>query len=201
MTCHQKRKINEIHVEGHEELDTTSLREHEEFTKFKNIATIEFGRYEIETWYFLPFIPEYNDCSKLFFSEFCLNFMKRKEQLQRHMRKCNLKHPPSDEIYRSGTLSMFEVDGKKNKVYGQNLCYWAKLFLDHKTLHYDVNLFLFYVLRECDDRGCHMVGYFSKKKHSEEFYNLDCILTLPPYQRKDWEIPKLHSHMNFQRKK
>ena len=55
-----------------------------------------------------------------------------------------------------------QVDGKKNKVYGQNLCYLAKLFLDHKTLYYDVDLFLFYVLCECDDRGCHMVGYFSK---------------------------------------
>ncbi|RZC16369.1 putative MYST-like histone acetyltransferase 1 isoform B [Glycine soja] len=101
-------------------------------------------------------------------------------------RKCDLKHPPGDEIYRSGTLSMFEVDGKKNKVYGQNLCYLAKLFLDHKTLYYDVDLFLFYVLCECDDRGCHMVGYFSKEKHSEESYNLACILTLPPYQRKGY---------------
>ena len=55
-----------------------------------------------------------------------------------------------------------QVDGKKNKVYGQNLCYLAKLFLDHKTLYYDVDLFLFYILCECDDRGCHMVGYFSK---------------------------------------
>ncbi|KAF2296776.1 hypothetical protein GH714_001884 [Hevea brasiliensis] len=79
-----------------------------------------------------------------------------------------------------------EVDGKKNKVYGQNLCYLAKLFLDHKTLYYDVDLFLFYVLCECDDRGCHMVGYFSKEKHSEESYNLACILTLPPYQRKGY---------------
>lgn len=144
----------------------------------KNISTIELGRYEIETWYFSPFPAEYNDCLKLYFCEFCLNFMKRKEQLQRHMvshvssssfcslqclackesafsseslvdwildymflrgfllpillttlpnlysgflflficililnmkRKCDLKHPPGDEIYRSGTLSMFEV--------------------------------------------------------------------------------------------
>ncbi|EPS63196.1 hypothetical protein M569_11589, partial [Genlisea aurea] len=109
MTRHQKRKIDETHVEGHEELDAASLREHEEFTKVKNIATVELGRYEIETWYFSPFPPEYNDCTKLFFCEFCLNFMKRKEQLQRHMRKCDLKHPPGDEIYRNGTLSMFEV--------------------------------------------------------------------------------------------
>ncbi|CAL5348314.1 unnamed protein product [Camellia sinensis] len=273
MTRHQKRKIDETHVEeGHEELDAASLREHEEFTKVKNIATIELGRYEIETWYFSPFPPEYNDSLQLYFCEFCLTFMKRKEQLQRHMRKCDLKHPPGDEIYRSGTLSMFEIDGKKNKVYGQNLCYLAKLFLDHKTLYYDVDLFLFYVLCECDDRGCHMVGYFSKarriepgarlrrdlikareaqgdrlgatqcssrrsdltaqitfrmarnhrglrpmyhmrqigtlidrlrtcidslpfsfffdrlhsEKHSEESYNLACILTLPPYQRKGY---------------
>ncbi|XP_024374032.1 putative MYST-like histone acetyltransferase 1 [Physcomitrium patens] len=187
MTRHQKRKIEETHAEeGHEDFDAASLREHEEFTKVKNISKIELGRYEIDTWYFSPFPPEYSDCSKLFFCEFCLSFVKRKEQLARHMRKCDLKHPPGDEIYRQGSLSMFEVDGKKNKIYGQNLCYLAKLFLDHKTLYYDVDLFLFYILCECDDRGCHMVGYFSKEKHSEEGYNLACILTLPPYQRKGY---------------
>jgi MOZ/SAS family len=36
------------------------------------------------------------------------------------------------------------------------------MYLDHKTLYYDVEPFLFYVLCECDDRGCHFVGYFSK---------------------------------------
>ncbi|KAK7267111.1 hypothetical protein RIF29_19775 [Crotalaria pallida] len=72
MTRHQKRKIDETHVE-------------KEFTKVKNIATIELGRYEIETWYFSPLPPQYNDCLKLFFCEFSLNFMKRKEQLHRHM--------------------------------------------------------------------------------------------------------------------
>jgi len=30
------------------------------------------------------------------------------------------------------------------------------------------------------------VGYFSKEKHSPEEYNLACILTLPPYQRKGY---------------
>ncbi|KAF7726989.1 hypothetical protein EC973_008184 [Apophysomyces ossiformis] len=36
------------------------------------------------------------------------------------------------------------------------------MFLDHKTLYYDVEPFLFYILTETDDRGCHFVGYFSK---------------------------------------
>mgnify|MGYP002635093399 CR=1 FL=1 len=53
------------------------------------------------------------------------------------------RHPPGDEIYRKGNISMFEVDGSKQKVWCQNLCYLAKLFLDHKTLYYDVDVFFF----------------------------------------------------------
>lgn len=29
--------------------------------------------------------------------------------------KCVMKHPPGNEIYRHGTISIFEVDGRKNK--------------------------------------------------------------------------------------
>jgi hypothetical protein len=31
-------------------------------------------------------------------------------------RKCNLYHPPGNEIYRKDTISFFEIDGRKNKV-------------------------------------------------------------------------------------
>ena len=76
--------------------------------------------------------------------------------------KCGLNHPPANEIYRNGDISVFEVDGNINKIYCQNLCLLAKLFLDHKTLYYDVEPFLFYVLTQNDENGCHLVGYFSK---------------------------------------
>jgi len=112
--------------------------------------------------------------------------MKKKKTLLRHQTKCDLRHPPGNEIYRDGELSMFEVDGQKNKIYCQNLCILAKLFLDHKTLYYDVEPFLFYILTECDEKGCHIVGYFSKEKNSAEDHNLACILTLPPFQRKGY---------------
>ncbi len=46
--------------------------------------------------------------------------------------------------------------------YAQNLCLLAKLFLDHKTLYYDTDPFLFYVMTEFDQQGFHIVGYFSK---------------------------------------
>jgi hypothetical protein len=52
---------------------------------------------------------------------------------------------------------VLQVDGKKNRVYCQNLCLLSKLFLDHKTLYYDVDPFLFYVLCEVDSDGYHMV--------------------------------------------
>jgi hypothetical protein len=36
--------------------------------------------------------------------------------------KCKVRHPPGDEIYRDGAISIFEVDGRKNKVrYRRNL--------------------------------------------------------------------------------
>ncbi|NXV61980.1 KAT5 acetyltransferase, partial [Molothrus ater] len=76
--------------------------------------------------------------------------------------KCDLRHPPGNEIYRKGTISFFEIDGRKNKSYSQNLCLLAKCFLDHKTLYYDTDPFLFYVMTEYDCKGFHIVGYFSK---------------------------------------
>jgi len=57
-------------------------------------------------------------------------------------------------------VAVFEVDGKRHKTYCQNLCLLSKLFLDHKTLYYDVDPFLFYVLCEVDADGYHTVGYF-----------------------------------------
>jgi hypothetical protein len=38
----------------------------------------------------------------------------------------------------------------------------SQVFLDHKTLYFDVAPFLFYILTEVDEHGAHLVGYFSK---------------------------------------
>lgn len=122
----------------------------------------------------------------IYICEFCLKYRKSRKCLERHLVKCNLKHPPGNEIYRKDGISFFEIDGRKNKVYAQNLCLLAKLFLDHKTLYYDTDPFLFYVMTAFDSRGFHIVGYFSKEKESTEDYNVACILTMPPYQRKGY---------------
>lgn len=93
--------------------------------------------------------------------------------------KCDAKHPPGDEVYRDGSISVFEIDGRKNPVYCQNLCLLAKLFLGSKTLYYDVEPFLFYVMTEFNECGMHFVGYFSKVSffyllHSKQLVVLVC---------------------------
>ncbi|XP_012682593.1 histone acetyltransferase KAT7a isoform X3 [Clupea harengus] len=164
--------------------DLEKLRLQGQVTEGSNmIKTIVFGRYELDTWYHSPYPEEYARLGRLYMCEFCLKYMKSQTILRRHMAKCVWKHPPGDEIYRKGTISVFEVDGKKNKIYCQNLCLLAKLFLDHKTLYYDVEPFLFYVMTEADNTGCHLVGYFSKEKNSFLNYNVSCILTMPQYMR------------------
>ncbi|XP_041116973.1 histone acetyltransferase KAT6B-like isoform X4 [Polyodon spathula] len=146
-------------------------------------AVIEFGKYEIHTWYSSPYPQEYSRLQKLYLCEFCLKYMKSKNILKRHSKKCGWFHPPANEIYRKDNLSVFEVDGNVSKIFCQNLCLLAKLFLDHKTLYYDVEPFLFYVLTKNDEKGCHLVGYFSKEKLCQQKYNVSCIMIMPQCQR------------------
>jgi hypothetical protein len=54
-----------------------------------------------------------------------------------------VQHPPGNEIYRKASISVFEIDGRKNKIYAQNLCLLAKLFLDHKGNNSKISLAIF----------------------------------------------------------
>ena len=138
------------------------------------IKCINFGQYEIDTWHAAPYPEEYSRNEHLYICEFCLKYMNSDYVAWRHKLKCSARHPPGDEIYRDNivnpetkqetTLSFFEVDGRRNPLYCQNLCLLAKLFLGSKTLYYDVEPFLFYIMTENDEHGCHFVGYFSKEK-------------------------------------
>ncbi|EQL04196.1 Acyl-CoA N-acyltransferase [Ophiocordyceps sinensis CO18] len=150
------------------------------------IECIEFGGWEIDTWYAAPYPAEYSRNRVLYICEFCLKYMNSDYVAWRHKLKCATKHPPGDEIYRHESVSIFEVDGRKHPVYCQNLCLLAKLFLGSKTLYYDVEPFLFYILCEYDERGYHFVGYFSKEKRASSQNNVSCILTLPIHQRKGY---------------
>ncbi|EHB04846.1 Histone acetyltransferase KAT5 [Heterocephalus glaber] len=165
-------------------------------TQMKNIECIELGRHCLKPWYFSPYQQELTMLPVLYLCEFCLKYGHSLKCLQCHLTKCDLQHPPGNEIYGKGTISFFEIDGRKNKSYSQNLCLLAKCFLDHKTLYYDTDPFLFYVMTEYDCKGFHIVGYFSKEKESTEDYNVACILMLPPYQC--WGYGKLLIEFSYE---
>lgn len=177
-----QRRVREAELNG-EAAPTASAKVSGPPSKIKHI---NFGGFEIETWYAAPYPEEYSRNRVLYICEFCLKYMNSDYVAWRHKLKCPAKHPPGDEIYRDGSISIFEVDGRKNPVYCQNLCLLAKLFLGSKTLYYDVEPFLFYVMSEYDDLGCHFVGYFSKEKRPSSANNVSCILTLPIHQRKGY---------------
>jgi histone acetyltransferase SAS3 len=85
-------------------------------TSLPKIPQIQFGNYKIDTWFAAPYPLEFTNLSILYICEFCLKYMNSSFTLQRHSQKCVARHPPGDEIYRDESLSIFEVDGRKNKV-------------------------------------------------------------------------------------
>lgn len=155
----------------------------EQMTRVKNVPAVVFSGWEVECWYWSPF-PEHG--AKLYVCDYTLRYTKRKREMLDHRKRYDgPRHPPGQRVYEgSDGLLLWEVDGKNERLYCQNLCLIAKLFLDHKTLYYDVDPFVFYVLTEKRDDGHHVIGYFSKEKASVDDYNLACILTFPQYQRR-----------------
>lgn len=151
--------------------------------KIRNFTKVIIGNHEVEPWYFSPYPMEYVDEGLLYICDFSLQYFASKKQFERFRSKCTLMHPPGNEIYRDEKVSFFEIDGRNQRTWCRNLCLLSKLFLDHKTLYYDVDPFLFYCMTRRDELGHHLVGYFSKEKESADGYNVACILTLPQYQR------------------
>ena len=105
---------------------------------------------------------------------------------------------PGIHVYTSNGYSLYEIDGEKNKLYAQNLCLFAKLFLDTKSVFYDVTTFLYYLLvahnptpdipntqlnSDVPIAQNQVVGFFSKEKMSWDNNNLACILVFPPWQK------------------
>ncbi|TWU78283.1 hypothetical protein ED733_008307 [Metarhizium rileyi] len=96
-----------------------------------------------------------------------------------------------------GEWSIWEVDGEKHGLFCQNLSLFAKLFLDNKSVFFDVTGFNYFLLvytppanpadaraEPAQTRPPQVCGFFSKEKMSWDNNNLACILVFPPWQRK-----------------
>ncbi|CBQ72444.1 probable ESA1-histone acetyltransferase [Sporisorium reilianum SRZ2] len=176
-TFSKKQEIEKLRTSG------SMTQSVSEVARVKNLNKIQMGKALLSPWYFTAIPVEYAHIDTLYICEMCLSFFPSSFTLKRHRIKCELLHPPGLEVYRSCEISFFEIDGRKQRTWCRNLCLLSKCFLDHKTLYYDVDPFLFYCMVKRDDTGCHLLGYFSKEKDSAENYNVACILTLPQHQR------------------
>ncbi|KAK4038295.1 males-absent on the first protein [Parachaetomium inaequale] len=104
-----------------------------------------------------------------------------------------------------GEWSIREVDGEEDVLFCQNLSLFAKLFLDNKSVFFDVTGFNYFLLVYTPppppptptpapeitgitppprSSRSQIVGFFSKEKMSWDNNNLACILVFPPWQRK-----------------
>ncbi|KAF3763085.1 hypothetical protein M406DRAFT_292722 [Cryphonectria parasitica EP155] len=101
------------------------------------------------------------------------------------------------EVDDQGEWSIWEVDGEDEPLFCQNLSLFAKLFLDNKSVFFDVGGFNYFLLVHTSARPPssgdtleplppkqQVVGFFSKEKLSWDNNNLACILVFPPWQRK-----------------
>ena len=158
----------------------------------KHIASIRLGQVDIDCWFHSPYITlEENSnekdrsVEKLFICEFCLRYFLNSRKYRQHIvneisflfinfacffflfkNECKCRHPPGRKIYEDPNgLIVYEIDGTTSQLYCQCLCLLAKLFLERKTIYFDVSPFLFYVLVEADKKNKntqHIIGYFSK---------------------------------------
>ncbi|PON30369.1 hypothetical protein TGAM01_v200809 [Trichoderma gamsii] len=95
-----------------------------------------------------------------------------------------------------GEWSLWEVDGEQDVLFCQNLSLFAKLFLDNKSVFFDVTGFNYFLLVYTPPTAAapsgtaappvtpQITGFFSKEKMSWDNNNLACILMFPPWQRK-----------------
>lgn len=124
--------------------------------------------------YYSPYPDDYASEITLYICEYCLKYMRKLKTLQAHLLKCMTHRPPGEEIYhaeypiwsRTGrseeegsrrernqspviksmaTLSMYEVDGVKNKVYCQvsKLAWWFCSLLNVELLSEPLSGLLF----------------------------------------------------------
>ncbi|EMG51135.1 SAS2 Histone acetyltransferase SAS2 [Candida maltosa Xu316] len=128
----------------------------------------------------------------LFVCEYCFKYTSNQPELNQHIMKCqyNRRRPNIGKLlYRDDTTGYIirEVRGFQNPMFCQSLCLFGKLFLDDKSVYYNIDHFNFYIVYGRDNKVDNYIpmGFFSKEILSyDNDNNLACICIFPPFQRR-----------------
>ncbi|QKX56505.1 uncharacterized protein TRUGW13939_03610 [Talaromyces rugulosus] len=156
----------------------------------RGVKRVVLGDISFQTWYHSIYPEELvnKQTDVLYVCRWCFRYTCDAAAYSKHTRVCTCQRsPPGTKIYEHGGYAVWEIDGEDQKLFAQNLSLFAKLFLDHKSVFFDVTSFLYYVLTFVDSKDpdhYYVLGYFSKEKLSWDPNNLACILIFPPYQHK-----------------
>ncbi|KAF2739523.1 acyl-CoA N-acyltransferase [Polyplosphaeria fusca] len=115
-----------------------------------NVFEVVFGTLLIKPWY-PSFYAESlvgRSVPRLYVCHVCFKYSKELLHFLAHLRACASRSagPPGQVVYAKDGLELWEMDGEQERLYAQNLSLFAKLFLDTKSVFYDVGTFLYYLL-------------------------------------------------------
>ncbi|TKA30438.1 hypothetical protein B0A50_02665 [Salinomyces thailandicus] len=155
------------------------------------VANLFLGNLYVKPWY-PSFYPEElvggRKTDALYVCQWCFRYTPEIMKYSAHCKVCPLKDEPTPGfvIYEKGDHIIHEVDGEEHKLYAQNLSLLSKLFLDTKSVFFDVHTFLYYPLILKTDAHPYgqVIGFFSKEKMSWDNNNVACILVFPPWQKR-----------------
>ncbi|OJJ51413.1 hypothetical protein ASPZODRAFT_127481 [Penicilliopsis zonata CBS 506.65] len=156
----------------------------------RNVQNVVLGSLLFRTWYKSIYPEElvHKDTERLYVCRWCFRYACDADAHVKHTRVCDSRTVPSGvKVYDCQGYAVWEIDGAEHTLFSQNLSLFAKLFVDHKSVFFDVSSFLYYILTFTDPEdpeSYYILGYFSKEKLSWDANNLACILIFPPYQHK-----------------
>lgn len=138
--------------------------------------------------------------AQLYVCEHCFKYSSDAQKMTLHRTLCPLKKPfpPLGKLVYSDTRAPYlikQVRGYTHELFCQNLSLFGKLFLEDKSVYYNVECFEFYILYGFDPEDEEIsgsvlrkyfkpMGFFSREINSwDADNNLACICIFPPYQR------------------
>lgn len=134
--------------------------------------------------------------STLYVCEYCFKYSADEKNMSAHRLVCSLNtpYPHIGRLVYRDLISKYvikQVRGSRHQLFCQNLCLFAKLFLNDKSVYYNMDSYEFFVVYGMPDTKSELdqnmvpMGFFSHELGAwDNDNNLACICVFPPFQKR-----------------